>query len=64
MKAARLDVWRWEREMNPEEVEDDAAWLGISLITQCADPNLEIWETNRLHSFWQEGLLEAAGIRP
>lgn len=58
------DVWRWEREMNAEWVEDDTAWLGVSLITECTDPDLEIRVTDRLHSFWQEGLLDAAGIRP
>ncbi|HZY94027.1 MAG TPA: terminase family protein [Candidatus Bathyarchaeia archaeon] len=35
------DPWRWRREMEAEFAEDEEAWLSMSLITSCVDPDLE-----------------------
>jgi hypothetical protein len=51
-KQLAADPWRWQREMEAEFVEDETAWIPMSLITDCTDGMLEIKETDRLHSFW------------
>ncbi len=35
------DPWRWRREMEAEFAEDEEAWLSMSLINSCVDPDLE-----------------------
>jgi hypothetical protein len=55
-KQLAADPWRWQREMEAEWAEDESCWLSTSLITACTDPNLEIKEVDRQHSFWAESL--------
>jgi hypothetical protein len=53
-RQLEADPWRWQREMEAEWAEDESCWLSTSLITACTDPNLEIKEVDRQHSFWAE----------
>jgi phage FluMu gp28-like protein len=42
------DPWRWRREMEAEFADDADAWLSMSLITRCVDPNLEYIPENAI----------------
>jgi hypothetical protein len=60
-KQLAADPWRWQREMEAEWAEDEDCWLSTSLITKCIDPQLEIREFDRQHSFWALELGPAPG---
>ena len=47
-RQLQTDPWRWQREMEAEFAEDEDAWIPMSLIKRCIDPNIELIQEETL----------------